>query len=39
MKALKAAGVEPARKRIELTLAAAAEECSFVRPPFRFLEM
>jgi ATP-dependent protease HslVU (ClpYQ) peptidase subunit len=38
MKALKAAGVEPARKRIEMTLKAAAEECPLVRPPFRFLE-
>jgi hypothetical protein len=38
MKALKAAGVEPARKRIEMTLKAAAEECPFVRPPFRFLK-
>jgi len=39
MRALKAAGVEPARRRIELTLEAVAEYSLYVRPPFRVLEL
>lgn len=38
MHALKAAGVEPARKRIELALQTAANFSPYVRPPFRILE-
>lgn len=34
--ALNAAGVEPARKRLELTLAATAEYTANVRPPWHF---
>lgn len=38
MHALKAAGVEPAQKRIEMALEAAADYSLCVRPPFRILE-
>jgi len=38
MHALKAAGVELARQRIELALQAAANYSNYVRPPFRILE-
>jgi hypothetical protein len=38
MHALKAAGVEPARKRIDLALQTAANFSPYVRPPFRILE-
>lgn len=38
MEALKAAGVEPARERIERTLEVVAEYTPLVRPPWRFLE-
>ncbi len=38
MHALKAAGIEPATKRIEMALQAAAEYSLYVRPPFRILE-
>jgi hypothetical protein len=38
MHALAAAGVDTARKRIEMALEAAAEHSLYVRPPFRFLE-
>ena len=38
MEALKAAGVEPARKRIEMALEIVAHRVPVVEPPFRFLE-
>lgn len=38
MHALKAAGVEPARKRVEMALRAAADDSLYVRPPFHILE-
>lgn len=39
MKALKAAGIEPARKRMEMTLEIVAQHVPVVRPPFRLLEL
>lgn len=38
MEALKAAGVEPAHKRIEMALEIVARRVPVVEPPFRFLE-
>ncbi len=38
MHALTAAKIEPARKRIEMALQAAADNSLYVRPPFRILE-
>ncbi len=38
MHALKAAGIEPAQKRIEMALQAAADYSLYVRPPFHILE-
>ncbi len=38
MHALKAAGIAPAQKRIEIALQAAANYSLYVRPPFRILE-
>ncbi len=39
MEALRAAGVEPARKRIEMTLEIVARRVPVVEPPFRFLTL
>jgi hypothetical protein len=39
LEALKLAGIEPARKRIEMTLDIVARHAPVVEPPFRFLEL